>query len=627
MRALGLAVIALALMACNTTTLSGPKVSVFKQQATGYALMSTQCPDAALGLDDDKSFDPMCSTTADPTLYAGVDLVVLVIDYGDVDFSPTMPPTSPTVSITTDGAPSTISANVTMRTPMGHRNYYVAKFVAPQVASGDVEITVSAGTGFSTNVETIFKTTAPPVKLSLLKRMSAGCYAPITDAPDASLGLASELCASPTTADTKLAAGIDQLQTVIDYGPVDFGSLRTVPSPTMQITADGRDAQPGISIPPLQKAGGHVFFVVPWQAPQVTSKEVRVTVALGGLLALTIGNTLSTERPDATVSVLRRTETGCFEVINGVTPSSDLSLPATCGSSTGPFYAAVDYLEILIDYGAIDDLGAVTVPSPTVSLSVDGADTTAGITVSPLQRAGHHIFFVATMHAPSTPSNNVLVRTSLGVGAPLTFTFATTTPPITVDVVECSTPGTCDVVGAVDTVNMRVSVPGDVPQTIALHSTVGGVLQSDPVSPMTTKLVGGHTEVTFPIPVPPAPDGTAWSLDAQLADTHESSPAMTIRQPTITATLTASGTIATGSTVGLTVSAPQNIRPQQASYSTFLDASPIALGSTLPLVDPGPSNKTISGSTSLTAPAKAGTWTINVSVAGYKAQSLSLNVQ
>jgi hypothetical protein len=151
---------------------------------------------------------------------------------------------------------------------------------------------------------------------------------------------------------------------------------------------------------------------------------------------------------------------------------------------------------------------------------------------------------------------------------------------------------------------------------------------ADPVSAVTTALVDGHTEATVALPVPAGPpDGTVWTLQAQLGASIASID-ITLRRPSIAASTSCADpcTLTAGATLGLEVVAPFDIHDRQATYTTALDGVPQVAQGTLELLTVDNDGKTITGTIALVAPARPGTWTIDASVSGYRAQTIAINV-
>jgi hypothetical protein len=141
-----------------------PIVSVLKQDGDCFALMTPDSPIApALGVSG------TCGYLAHPTLYAGVDFVEVVVDYGpDVLFAGTTVAPRPDVVVTVDGMPSAEPVEVSDEYRVGGRAFFIATFDAPKQASRDVRVTAGVNAGFQTIVPIVFTTTTPPVGLRLL---------------------------------------------------------------------------------------------------------------------------------------------------------------------------------------------------------------------------------------------------------------------------------------------------------------------------------------------------------------------------------------------------------------------------------------------------------------------------
>ncbi|HUS27241.1 MAG TPA: hypothetical protein VMZ53_01995 [Kofleriaceae bacterium] len=160
-----LALVFLAACGGGITADAQPVVSVLKQDGGCFALMTDDTPvSSTLGVSG------TCNYKAAPRLLAGVDLIELVIDYGeDVDFAGTATAPTPKVDVTVDGVQSEVPVEVSREQRVGSRAYFIATFYAPTRISSDVRITVGVNSGFQTLVPVVFTTIAPPVSLSLFE--------------------------------------------------------------------------------------------------------------------------------------------------------------------------------------------------------------------------------------------------------------------------------------------------------------------------------------------------------------------------------------------------------------------------------------------------------------------------
>lgn len=141
-----------------------PIVSVLKQDGDCFALMTESSPVApTLGIAG------TCTYAVEPRLFAGVDVVEVVVDYGpDVPFDGTTVAPTPEVVVTVDGATSDVPVAISDEYRVGERAYFVATFHAPAETSANLRISAGVNAGFRTLVPDVFATVAPPVSLTLL---------------------------------------------------------------------------------------------------------------------------------------------------------------------------------------------------------------------------------------------------------------------------------------------------------------------------------------------------------------------------------------------------------------------------------------------------------------------------
>jgi hypothetical protein len=466
--------------------------------------------------------------------------------------------------------------------------------------------------------------------VSLMKQSVAGCYAVMTvNRPAAELGL-TDLCDGQ--GDARLYAGVDLVRAVIDYGDISFSGTTAAPGPVVVVTIDGKPADVMPALLDERRSNGHTFFLATFTTPNVVSSSIQIAVRVNAGFATTVPTILSTVQPIQVISVLTRTSAGCSAVVSGSAPAAALGLASPCPMPlpVPRLNAGTDQVQVVVDYGPIDVPGATKVPAPALAVLVDGKDIASPVTVSTTLRAGGHVFFIATFTAPPMLSSNVRIAVTATPGAtmilPDIFTLAAA--PLSITVLECAQLG-CERAGAVGTVHARIAIPGEVPQSIVVHNLIDGLPISDSNVPITTELGVGETVTTVEVAVPAAPDGAAWNIVAQLGPIRKAANQITIRRPVIVATLScgASCTVAAGARLGLEVTAPKDIRSRQAIISTALGGVPILAGSTLDLTAIDIGAGTASASQTLTAPATPGTWSIDVSVAGYRATTLSVTVQ
>jgi len=328
-----------------------------------------------------------------------------------------------------------------------------------------------------------------------------------------------------------------------------------------------------------------------------------------------------TTTPQPALSVLKRMPEGCFALTTPNAPVADaLHLTGTCSyQADATLMANVDEAVVVIDYGPAVEFDATTaVPPPTVSVTIDGAPADVPVMVGEVQRVGSRAFFEATFRAPAQLSSDVRISASVNAGFTATVeqVFAIVAPPVGVSLAECPDPVNCELAGGVGDAHLVISLPGDAAQTLLIRSEVGGIEETQPLEVSVLP-----PSSTIAIPVPIAPNGTSWTLTAHLGDAPAPSVSATIVAPTITSSLSCGATcsLAPGDPVGLEIDAPKGIAATQALVTTRLDGVPQLVAEPVTLVpDPGGN---ASGLLALTTPG-SGTWTIDVTVAGYAAPAI-----
>jgi hypothetical protein len=352
-------------------------------------------------------------------------------------------------------------------------------------------------------------------------------------------------------------------------------------------------------------------------------KHIFVLVVLAGCEGLT-----STPKP--AVSVLRQTEAGCFGLMTTDTPVAPvLGVPALCTDPVPPrLFAADDHVEVVVDYGPdVDFAGAPAAPKPVVTVTVDGAASDQPIEISKEHRVGGRVYFIATFIAPSTPTIDMQVAAAVDADfqATVATVFAVVLPPVELSLLECGVGQACRVTGAVGSAHVHLSILGEEPQSVIVHTLLDGEPLPDTLPPVITDVAQDHTEHTTAIPVPAAHIGAQWLITAQLAAGPIASVTATIDKPNILATLScgSSCTLVRGGTVGLLISAPGQIRPLEALVDTALDGVPQIVDAPVTLVVNA--DGTATGQIALPVPNAPGTWQIEASVAGYFPEQAIVN--
>jgi len=360
-----------------------------------------------------------------------------------------------------------------------------------------------------------------------------------------------------------------------------------------------------------------------------TTTYLLVLVALAGLSACESGITADAQ---PIVSVLKQ-DGDCFALMTDDTPiSPTLGVSGTCNYKGSPrLLAGLDLIEVVIDYGEdVDFGGTATAPTPDVAVTVDGVRSDVPVEISNELRVGGRAYFIATFFAPTEISFDVRIAVGVNSGfqtiVPLVFT--TISPPVSLALFECPQGTVCEVPGAVGSVHISLAVPGNVPQSIVIHSLLDGVPQPDPIPPVKTAPTQGRTEAVTAIPVPAARDFTQWTIRAQLGESTPVQVFATIRAPELHALLTCpSGcsTLGPDEPAGLTIVAPAQIRPLEARVDTLLDGVPQIVAAPVEMIQHA--DGTSQGLLALRSPPTTGQWQINVTVAGYPAPSIVTTIQ
>jgi hypothetical protein len=290
--------------------------------------------------------------------------------------------------------------------------------------------------------------------------------------------------------------------------------------------------------------------------------------------------------------------------------------------------AGIDFVEVVVDYGPdVPFSGSTVAPSPSVVLTVDGVASEDPISMSDEFRVGDRAYYIATFRAPLRASNDVRItaRVNAGFQTLVPEVLTTTSPQVELVLLECQQ-GACEVPGATGSVHISLAVRGTVPQVVTIHSMLDSVPQPDPVPPVRTFVNNNRTENTTAIPIPSAPDGTLWTISAQLGDGATTEVDAIIRKPSILTELTCGLVCALddGDPVGLEIVTPAGIRPLEALVTTRLDGVPRLVDARVQLQNRA--DGTAHGLIGLVAPGP-GAWQIDVTVAGYSAETIVTTVQ
>jgi hypothetical protein len=352
------------------------------------------------------------------------------------------------------------------------------------------------------------------------------------------------------------------------------------------------------------------------------------SVALGLVLLATIAagcDSGITSDAQPIVSVLKH-DGVCYALIAGAKVDPSLGVPDVCNyRSDVRVYAGIDKLEIIVDYGPdVPFSRSEASPRPDVVVTVDGVTSTEPIEISDEIRVGSRAYYVATLRAPSQSSAEV--RISAGVNAGFqTFvseSLTTIAPPVSLTLLECSQGSLCELPGGVGSAHISLLVTGGAEQQVRIMSRLDNVPQPDPIPPVKTFVVGNNSEAITGLPIPPAPDGTTWTIRAQLGDSAPAMVSVSIRAPELFTSLTCgtSCVLSSGDRVGLEIIAPSEIQTLEARVTTRLDGVPLLVNAVVPLDKRA--DGTAVGLLGLVAPVGAGSWQIDTIIAGYAAPAI-----
>ena len=195
------------------------------------------------------------------------------------------------------------------------------------------------------------------------------------------------------------------------------------------------------------------------------------------LIAMLCGCEGLTTPPQPALSVLKRMPEGCFALMTPDAPPADaLHLYGLCSyQADATLMANVDEAVVVIDYGPDVEFDATSaVPPPVVTVTIDGAPADVVVTVGDVQRAGSRAFFEATLRAPAQLSSDVRISASVNAGfaASVEQPFAIVAPPVGLSLAECPDPASCELAGAVGDAHLVIAIPGDLPQSVVIHSQI-----------------------------------------------------------------------------------------------------------------------------------------------------------
>lgn len=164
-------------------------------------------------------------------------------------------------------------------------------------------------------------TDAQPI-ISVLKH-DGNCFALMAgEQIEPSLGI-SGTC--PYRGDTRLLAGIDLVEVVVDYGPdVPFAGSTVAPRPTITVTLDGIASEEPLTVSDEFRVDERAFFIATLRAPAQASSDVRISAGVNSGFQTIVPEVLATVAPQVALALLECPQGTCQ--VEGATGSVHVHL-------------------------------------------------------------------------------------------------------------------------------------------------------------------------------------------------------------------------------------------------------------------------------------------------------------
>ena len=239
------------------------------------------------------------------------------------------------------------------------------------------------------------------------------------------------------------------------------------------------------------------------------------------------------------VTVQKQDTTGCFSALpGGDVMANALPLHDLCTTTppNGPLAGGVDVVRLVIDYGDLQFASSTVVPSPTVSMTLDGVSTPFNATVVPLTTGSFTSFFTTLTAPPQTVTGMLFsVQGAPGFSRGPLGPYAVQAPLVTVEVqnAQTCTSGAC-LIAALGTASISVTAPGTVATPAMLTWTLNGVTQQQSATGSLTPQGMSHLVTgVIPVPVPFGGDNTRFQIAAQVGNAIGKSPVITLTAPVV----------------------------------------------------------------------------------------------
>lgn len=182
-----------------------------------------------------------------------------------------------------------------------------------------------------TSLQCCSSDTPAQMNIAVQKKMSAGCWATMTDEPIASdYPLATSSCAD--SAPAELLSGSDHVRVIIDYN-VDFDENESAPAPTLQLLLDGVET-PSAATVQATVNGDPKFALAEFVVPSTPAQELRLSIETPSGYSGAIPTVFLLEPPPITISVAQCPTDSACELLGGTGSAQvNLSIPGTTSQS------------------------------------------------------------------------------------------------------------------------------------------------------------------------------------------------------------------------------------------------------------------------------------------------------
>ena len=226
----------------------------------------------------------------------------------------------------------------------------------------------------------------------------------------------------------------------------------------------------------------------------------------------------------------------CFATISQAVPDPELGLRGSCegDGALSAVIAGVDRLRIVIDYGTSVRISAATkLPAPTLALLFDGAPSMVAPRFGEMQRAGKHLFFLATYDVPLIDANELVIAAEAvpDFRDETPESFAVAQPSARVEIEGCAAGG-CGFVGGVQAARVVVTIPSREPQPVTLRSHLADGSRETTRTLTTARIGETLTRVVTTVDTPLVGAPATWVLEAHWR-TQTTTTTVALARPTL----------------------------------------------------------------------------------------------